>query len=231
MLLLQVMMKQAKSTHKFFSTEISFNFQCYHNNRGYCSFRDRCRYQHFQETCSKTVCRDKECKKRHPVNCRYKDDCKFYKMNMCAFKHAIQKSKVAVDSTDFENEYKMVNEEINKLKDEITDLKREISVKEKELVTSKAEIEHLKKELTQKQQYPESDKELLVKTDNKLIENDKEDLDLGNELALKQTSDGKRPDILTTVSKFKCEKCCLRFSSAEKVKKHNSEMHKVKLAF
>ena len=103
---------------------------------------------------------------------------------MCAFKHVIEKSKVAVDRSDFENEYKIVNEEINKLKDEITDLKREISAKEKELVRSKTEIEHLKKELTQKQEYPESDKELLVKSDNKPIENDKEDVDMENQHAL-----------------------------------------------
>ena len=47
-------------------TQIFLNrnlFQCYHNNRGYCSFKDKCRYQHYLETCSKTVCRDKECKK------------------------------------------------------------------------------------------------------------------------------------------------------------------------
>ena len=215
-------------------TQIFLNrnlFQCYHNNRGYCSFGDKCRYQHFKESCSKTVCRDKECKKRHPVNCRYKDDCKFYKMNMCAFKHVIEKSKVAVDRSDFENEYKIVNEEINKLKDEITDLKREISVKEKELVESKTEIEHLKKELTQKQNYPKSDKELLEKNDHKLVEDDKEHMDLQNQLALKQTSHGIRPDIPKTISKFECEKCCLRFSSMEKVKKHQSEMHIVRLAF
>ena len=103
-------------------------------------------------------------------------------------------------------------------------------VKEKELVKSKTEIEHLKRELTHKQNYPKSDKELPVKNDKKLKENDKEDMDLKDQLALKQTSHGLRPDIPTTVSKFECEKCCLTFSSTEKVEKHQSEMHKVRLA-
>ena len=44
------------------------------------------------------------------------------------------------------------------------------------------------------------------------------------------------PFILLTVSNyfetnFTCEKCCLKFSIKEKVRKHQSEMHKVKLSF
>ena len=218
-------------------TQIFINrnlFQCYHNNRGYCSFRDKCRYEHFQEICSKSVCRDKECKKRHPVNCRYKDDCKFYKMKMCAFKHdANQKTKFAVASSDLEDKYNMVNEEINKLKSELTDLKREINMKERELLKSKMEIEQLKKELTH---YQESEKESIIKNDTKLVENVKKDMDLQNHLAQKHIDHVIRPDIETTVSQsietnFECEKCCLKFSSTEKVKEHQSEMHKVKLTF
>ena len=62
-------------------------FQCYHNNRGYCSFRDKCRYRHFTQVCPKTVCRENECKKRHPVTCKFRENCKFHKKAICAFKH------------------------------------------------------------------------------------------------------------------------------------------------
>ena len=37
--------------------------QCYHNNRGYCSFRDRCRYNHFNEICTKTYAEKKNAEK------------------------------------------------------------------------------------------------------------------------------------------------------------------------
>ena len=61
-------------------------------------------------------------------------------------------------------------------------------------------------------------------------------MDLQNHLAQKHIDHVIRPDIETTVSQsietnFECEKCCLKFSSTEKVKKHQSEMHKVKLTF
>ena len=92
-------------------------FQCYHNNRGYCTFRDKCRYKHFKEICSKTICREQECEKRHPVICRYRDDCKFNRTNNCAFKHINTEKNVA--SLDFENKLESFSEEIESLKREI----------------------------------------------------------------------------------------------------------------
>ena len=38
------------------------HFQCYHNNKRYCKFRSECRYQHYKESCQKTICKDQECK-------------------------------------------------------------------------------------------------------------------------------------------------------------------------
>ena len=35
----------------------------------------------------KTVCRENECKKRHPVTCKFRENCKFHKKAICAFKH------------------------------------------------------------------------------------------------------------------------------------------------
>ena len=95
---------------------------CYHNNRGYCSFRDRCRYQHFSEICDKNICREKECRKRHPVICRYKDDCKFFKSKNCAFKHSDTKR----DYEDFQSKIKNFTDDIELLKSRIKDLKTNI---------------------------------------------------------------------------------------------------------
>ena len=36
------------------------NFHCYHNNLGYCRFREKCRYQHYFDVCSKSICREKD---------------------------------------------------------------------------------------------------------------------------------------------------------------------------
>ena len=113
-------------------------FQCYHHNRGYCSFGDKCRYQHFSEVCDKNICREKECEKRHPVICRYKDDCKFFKFNNCAFKHIDIKRDVA--SKDLEDKIRSFTDDIKRLEREITALKNDISIKEKELLESSVEI-------------------------------------------------------------------------------------------
>ena len=63
------------------------NFQCQHNNRGYCKFGDKCRYKHFTKTCTKRVCRSKECAFRHPKPCKNRENCKFSKLNVCIYKH------------------------------------------------------------------------------------------------------------------------------------------------
>ena len=111
-------------------------FQCYHHNRGYCRYKDQCRYRHFQGICIENIFRDKECDKRHPVICRYKDDCKFKKANNCAFRHIDR--LIPMVNTDFEKEIKVCTQEIESLKREI-DLKHDIIIKENELSESKIE--------------------------------------------------------------------------------------------
>ena len=46
-------------------------FQCYHNNVGYFKYREHCRYQHFNVSCQKNVCRDKECKCMKTSDCHH----------------------------------------------------------------------------------------------------------------------------------------------------------------
>ena len=120
-------------------------FHCYHNNRGNCSFRDSCKYKHFKEICSKTVCREIECYKRHPVICQYKDDCKFNKTDNCSFKHKEIKTDDA--GNDLENKLNLFAKEIESLDSEIMNLKSDISNKEKELDKNRIERQELNKKL------------------------------------------------------------------------------------
>ena len=120
-------------------------FHCYHNNRGYCSFRDSCKYKHFKEICSQTVCRERECYKRHPVLCRYKDDCKFNRTNSCAFKH--KEIKTDNVGNDIEKKLNLFAKEIESLNGEIIKLKSDISNKEKELNKNRIEIMELNTKL------------------------------------------------------------------------------------
>ena len=115
--------------------------QCYHNNRGYCSFGDKCRYKHNKEICSKTICREQSCNKRHPVICKYRDQCKFLKINSCAFKHT--KIVTKVENEDQKHDMEMYKVEIENLKREIIDLQNSIKIKDRELLERKEEIVHL----------------------------------------------------------------------------------------
>ena len=103
-------------------------FQCYHNNRGYCSFRNKCRYQHYDQVCPSSVCRDQECRKRHPVICKFKEHCKFDKKSICSFKHV-----VIFENDSANSEIKALEVEIENLKHEVDALKKDVKLKETKL--------------------------------------------------------------------------------------------------
>ena len=65
--------------------ENSNSFQYYHNNREYCQYGEKCQYQHYKEECPKRLCKDKECKFRHPRICNHKDHCKFLRKRTTKF--------------------------------------------------------------------------------------------------------------------------------------------------
>ena len=95
-----------KHTKEFINKNL---FKYYLHNGGYCSFRGRCRNQHYRDMCTENICRENKCAKRQPGICRYKDECKFYKINKCAFKHIEMKKGV-------ENEIKTCTDDIQNLK-------------------------------------------------------------------------------------------------------------------
>ena len=229
---------------------------CYHNNRGYCSFGDKCKYRHFQETCDKTICRERACVKRHPVICRYKEKCKFYKLNSCAFKHIEIKNKIP--NKDIETELEMLTNEMITLKSEINDLKNVLNVKEKELLESKVEIEQLNSKLALGPSDQHSDVDIMIRENDELKEKvkilEKENEAMKIRLVQKgkthdttvneamkvnleqkvKTSDKHsviQSDVIKMTMKSSCKKCCLNFSSKEKLDKHKGEMHKETLTF
>ena len=140
-----------ESNLKHTTVFLNKNFlHCYHNNRGYCSFGDKCRYQHYKEICSEVICRVQSCTKRHPVICKYRDQCKFFKQNTCAFKHNEIKNKV--ENKDLEKKIEIYTIEMESLKHEISDLKNSIKIKENELLKRNAEIDNLNKIIVKKLQ-------------------------------------------------------------------------------
>ena len=108
------------------------NFQCYHNKRGYCSYGEKCLYQHYKEICQRTLCTEKEYRCRHPVTSKFKDKCKFQKLGICSFKHGLKTNMN--DDMKLITEIKTYEDDIENLKPEIIDLKNIIEVKEKELL-------------------------------------------------------------------------------------------------
>ena len=211
-------------------------FQCYHHNRGYCSFGDKCRYQHFSEVCDKNICREKECEKRHPVICRYKDDCKFFKFNHCAFKHIDIKRDVA--SKDLEVKIKSFTDDIKRLEREITALKNDISIKEKELLESRMEIKQLKLSvnLDIQEEKDIKNENIDLKKQIEVLENEnttlKIKLKLQDQMNVESSvMEHQDVDNIKRKTYYSCEKCGLNFLSKEECNKHKRSMHKVKLTF
>ena len=60
--------------------------KCWHNDVGYCKFKEECWKAHSLTICEKETC-DKKCSSRHPRECKYKERCKFQKKDICAFSH------------------------------------------------------------------------------------------------------------------------------------------------
>ena len=108
-------------------------FQCSHNNRGFCKFRQECRYQHFHELCSKTICKDRECRFRHPKNCKNGDNCKFNKKKICAYRHNAQNSEEVLKNVNLIKKIKAAEDEIEMLKAEICELRVNVKMKETQL--------------------------------------------------------------------------------------------------
>ena len=141
---------------------------------------------------------------------------------------------------DYQNKIKNFIDDIELLKSEIKDLKTNISTKEKELAESRIEIQQLKLKLTLQ---PNNQKEEELKNKNNefkkqipISENRNKALKIKtyhkdptkDEDSVYEHGDKDNSKMKTKVS---CKKCGLQFSSKEALKKHESDMHKLKLIF
>ena len=80
-------------------------------NSGFCKYKNDCQYFHPSEICKHSSCRNKNCKSRHPKQCRYGDLCR--RRSICVYKH---------DDVN-KSEYFKVCQENSVLKDEIENMK------------------------------------------------------------------------------------------------------------
>ena len=149
-------------------TEMTKKLVCKFFNKGYCKFTSKCKFEHPENKCTEESCRNKACRKRHPKQCRYKENCR--RQTSCLYNHddtkktmkevenaEVRKLILEVETIKQENKQKLndiktLEDEINTLKrngedrekvfhDDIKDLKEEI----KKLKIQNKEIEALKK--------------------------------------------------------------------------------------
>ena len=86
------------------------------------------------EVCELSVCKEYECRKRHPKSCKNGTHCRFHKKNKCAFKHQVAKPK---ENTAIIEQMKSYEKDVKNLKAEIEYLKNSIQETENELKDAK----------------------------------------------------------------------------------------------
>ena len=150
---------------------------CKFFNSGYCRLKSACTNIHYMQICSQNNCKNKLCKCRHPVDCRYGSKCR--RKIECMYAHN-RNELVMIKLANKE-------EEIIKLKDSI-----QLLIHQKDL-----EISNLKKEI--KEEINQLNKNLEVKDSelnisnldkNKII---KENIKLKNEV---KVSNGERSKVI-----------------------------------
>ena len=84
--------------------------KCRYHNRGYCKFKDNCRFLHSQVICGNflenQVCRTRQCQNRHPKDCRYwtenpegcirQDSCQYLHLTKRRFRS--EKAEVGIET-------------------------------------------------------------------------------------------------------------------------------------
>ena len=84
---------------------------CKHNQIGYCKYGNQCHKPHNNNICKERVCRNKNCRERHPRSCRYFNLNGWCKFKKCSYAH----KKLAI------------NDKVETLEVEIDDLKKQVA--------------------------------------------------------------------------------------------------------
>ena len=145
---------QIKSNHKMADPRIKV--RCKYQNIGYCKYQNNCKYLHNSKICLKTQCKEKNCIKRHPKECRYKEKCK--KGTNCLYRH---------DKTSESKEMSLLKNLNKKLLKEITVLK--LRLKETEDIESELR-NNLKSSKDVVKAFKRSAETLIVKTTSLKLE-------------------------------------------------------------
>ena len=92
---------------------------CKHHQRGYCRNESQCSQTHNDNVCKERVCRNPECRERHPKICKYyirNGECRW--KEECAYKHKRSDSNTKID---------ILEREVKELKDDIKQLCKNMS--------------------------------------------------------------------------------------------------------
>ena len=65
---------QKKNLFQNKMTEMTKKLVCKFFNKGFCKFTNKCKFEHPENKCTEESCRNKACRKRHPKQCRYKEN-------------------------------------------------------------------------------------------------------------------------------------------------------------
>ena len=94
---------------------------CSHFQKGFCKYREKCRYLHISEVCSDNDCSTEACQFRHPTQCRYFTShgvCKFARN--CAYRHdtslANQIKAIHDKMVDYSAKLSLIEEALDRLK-------------------------------------------------------------------------------------------------------------------
>ena len=110
---------------------------CKFNKYGFCKYLSQCRKQHVKENCLEKECNNRNCLRRHPINCKFYDlykRCKFGEY--CAFAHRENPLVTELNTLKFNQE--ILKEDLNNAGNEVLDLKQKVEGLEKlvqELIT------------------------------------------------------------------------------------------------
>ena len=101
---------------------------CLHYKRGYCKYRESCRFKHIDAICNNVNCDIQKCENRHPKRCRY-----FFAYGCCMFGSNCSYIHISsVQNDAFEDFYQLRNE-FNINKHEVVSLKSRLEIIEEKV--------------------------------------------------------------------------------------------------
>ena len=201
----------------------SNQYHCHHNNTGYCKFGHECRFPHYYELCQKQVCREKMCRSRHPKSCKFGINCKFFKRQVCVYKHFDKKIDA---SENLAKEIKDLEMDVEKLEGEIEILKRCIESKEIQLNKKTVEKEESETGLLAKIR-DQSEVIVKLKKENLGVKTNFKDMD-DKIKELGEKIDSQEVVIQKFKSMLKCDKCDFQAENLTEFNVHLSVKHTVK---